>query len=372
MGDCDLAQLENAVELCAQFVDRAGGAAAAGEGQSVAELEEEEVLLHVAFFLLSLLLVIGFLGGYVLERKHFHYIHEAGGHLLIGVLCGLVLNILYGTGATHGDGTIDQGEVAATKIVSVAKFDTNLFFLLLLPPIIFEAGYNMQRRKFFANIGAICCYAFIGTAVSAVIIAGFVYYAGKLGSFFAATAADDGFNGLESLIFGSLISATDPVTVLAIFGAMKADLNLYSLVFGESVLNDAVAIVLYRTLDEFNPSKCGDNCEVTMSTVWGAVANFLAIFLGSTSIGVATGLASALLYKHTKLYEEEFEALEMVGAVLRISLLLCSGSAGPPGVHVHIIVHRLCSEPGQRCRPRQQGSLCLLHRRCAAPGNVLT
>lgn len=71
---------------------------------------------------------------------------------------------------------------------AVAKFDTDLFFLLLLPPIIFEAGYNMQRRKFFSNLGAICCYAFIGTAVSAVIIAAFVYYAGKLGSFFAATA----------------------------------------------------------------------------------------------------------------------------------------------------------------------------------------
>ena len=42
------------------------------------------------------------------------------------------------------------------------------------------------------------------------------------------------------------------------------------------------------------------------------MANFLSIFLGSTSIGVAIGLASALLYKHTKMYEEEFEALEMV------------------------------------------------------------
>ena len=74
-ADCDLTQLENAVELCAQFVEgmSGGDTAAAPSG---AEAEEDEVLLHVAFFLLSLLLVIGFLGGYVLERKHFHYIHE--------------------------------------------------------------------------------------------------------------------------------------------------------------------------------------------------------------------------------------------------------------------------------------------------------
>lgn len=51
---------------------------------------------------------------------------------------------------------------------------------------------------------------------------------------------------LECLLWGSLISATDPVTVLAIFKELRVDLDLYSNVFGESVLNDAVAIVLYR------------------------------------------------------------------------------------------------------------------------------
>ena len=51
---------------------------------------------------------------------------------------------------------------------------------------------------------------------------------------------------IPSLLFGALISATDPVTVLAVFHDLRVDFDLYSLVFGESVLNDAVAIVLYR------------------------------------------------------------------------------------------------------------------------------
>ena len=55
-----------------------------------------------------------------------------------------------------------------------------------------------------------------------------------------------GDNIIPSLLFGSLISATDPVTVLAIFHDLHVDVDLYSLVFGESVMNDAVAIVLYR------------------------------------------------------------------------------------------------------------------------------
>lgn len=52
----------------------------------------------------------------------------------------------------------------------------------------------------------------------------------------------------ESFAFGSLISATDPVSVLAIFKEMDADPNLYSVVFGESIFNDAIGIVMYETV----------------------------------------------------------------------------------------------------------------------------
>ena len=50
-----------------------------------------------------------------------------------------------------------------------------------------------------------------------------------------------------------MISATDPVTVLAIFNDLNVDVNLYALVFGESVLNDAVAIVFVEVLMAYNP-----------------------------------------------------------------------------------------------------------------------
>lgn len=50
----------------------------------------------------------------------------------------------------------------------------------------------------------------------------------------------------ESFTFGSLVSAVDPVATLAIFNALNVDPILYMLVFGESILNDAVAIVLTK------------------------------------------------------------------------------------------------------------------------------
>lgn len=61
----------------------------------------------------------------------------------------------------------------------------------------------------------------------------------------------------ESWLFGSLISATDPVAVLAIFKQMDADENLYSIVFGESIFNDAISIVMYNTIEKLgqDPNK---------------------------------------------------------------------------------------------------------------------
>ena len=97
---------------------------------------------------------------------------------------------------------------------------------------------------------------------------------------------------LECLLFGALISATDPVTVLAIFNQLRVVPNMYMLVFGESVLNDAVAIVLYRTVLAFFSS------PVTSRSVLAAVLTFCIIFVGSLIIGTGVGLASAILFKH--------------------------------------------------------------------------
>ncbi|GJP52706.1 hypothetical protein CLOM_g11797 [Closterium sp. NIES-68] len=94
------------------------------------------------------------------------------------------------------------------------------------------------------------------------------------------------------LTFGALISATDPVSVLAVFQELGVDRTLYAQVFGESVLNDAVAIVLYRTLLSFVTTK------VDGRGIWFAISFFLANFIGSFSIGVILGLLSALVFKH--------------------------------------------------------------------------
>lgn len=95
------------------------------------------------------------------------------------------------------------------------------------------------KANFFRNIGTITLFAVLGTVVSAVMIGIGLYVLGNYGLSYPLTL-------LHSLIFGSLISAVDPVATLAIFNSLKVDAILHTLVFGESVLNDAVSIVLTK------------------------------------------------------------------------------------------------------------------------------
>ena len=144
-----------------------------------------------------------------------------------------------------------RGEVrdANNVIDQKTTFDPELFFNILLPPIIFHAGYSMKKRFFFRNIGSILTFAFVGTILSTFAVAGIMYGVTRIFTHLQST-----MKFVDTLRFGALISATDPVTILAIFTDINVDVNLYALVFGESVLNDAVAIVITRTIEIYEES----------------------------------------------------------------------------------------------------------------------
>uniref|UniRef100_A0A8C1TJQ1 Sodium/hydrogen exchanger n=1 Tax=Cyprinus carpio TaxID=7962 RepID=A0A8C1TJQ1_CYPCA len=200
-----------------------------------------------------------------------------------------------------------KGEVRDSKGHDVPNvtFDPEVFFNILLPPIIFHAGYSLKRRHFFRNLGSILSYAFVGT-VTSCFVTGLVMYGcvvflkviGQLGGDFFFT---------DCLFFGAIVSATDPVTVLAIFNELKVDVDLYALLFGESVLNDAVAIVLSSSIVAYQPE--GDNRHTfDGSALLKSLGVFLGVFSGSFAMGAATGVMTALVTKFTKL--RDFPLLE--------------------------------------------------------------
>ncbi len=106
---------------------------------------------------------------------------------------------------------------------------------LFLPILIFEAALGLSTREFMRNLLAITALATVALAISAVLV-GFGLNLG-LGIPLAA-----------ALLFGALISATDPVAVVAIFRELGVPKRLLTIVEGESLLNDGVAIVLYQIL----------------------------------------------------------------------------------------------------------------------------
>ncbi len=99
---------------------------------------------------------------------------------------------------------------------------------------------------------------------------------------------------LECLLYGTLISSTDPVATLSVFADVSAPPLLYNLVFGESVLNDAVAVVLFRTLAQFYEQ------EFTVSTFWRVIGQFLGVSIGSFMIGTLCALITALLLQYAQ------------------------------------------------------------------------
>ncbi|XP_065323358.1 sodium/hydrogen exchanger 9-like [Gordionus sp. m RMFG-2023] len=186
-----------------------------------------------------------------------------------------------------------------TELENKLTFDPEVFFNVLLPPIIFNAGYSLNRANFFNNIGTITTFAFVGTVVSAFV-------AGSI--FFALTLIwpSLGFRFNDCLFFGATISATDPVAVLAIFSDSKVDSNLYSLVFGESVLNDAIAMVLALTIDKYVGS--GGGSKINFITFLNTIWRFCVVFMGSLSIGFCMGFITAIMTKFTKI--RDFPLLE--------------------------------------------------------------
>uniref|UniRef100_A0A8C8FF73 Sodium/hydrogen exchanger n=1 Tax=Oncorhynchus tshawytscha TaxID=74940 RepID=A0A8C8FF73_ONCTS len=237
--------------------------------------QEEEQSSGMTIFFSLLVIGICIILVHLLIKFKLHFLPESVAVVSLGILMGGFIKI------------IEFHELANWK--EEEMFRPNMFFLLLLPPIIFESGYSLHKGNFFQNIGSITLFAVIGTAISAFIVGGGIYFLGQADVIYKMSMTD-------SFAFGSLISAVDPVATIAIFNALNVDPVLNMLVFGESILNDAVSIVLTNTAEGFARD---DNSMVTgWETFLQALGYFLKMFFGSAALGTLTGLISAIFLKH--------------------------------------------------------------------------
>uniref|UniRef100_A0AAQ4S7L1 Sodium/hydrogen exchanger n=1 Tax=Gasterosteus aculeatus aculeatus TaxID=481459 RepID=A0AAQ4S7L1_GASAC len=294
-----------------------------GMAELATEKEAEESHRQDSVNLLTfiLLLTLTILTIWLFKHRRVRFLHETGLAMIYGLLVGVILR--YGIPATsyHNktppscslkEGPVStvllnvsgkffeytlKGEINSREIHNVEQndmlrkvtFDPEVFFNILLPPIIFHAGYSLKKRHFFRNLGSIITYAFLGTAISCFVIGNLMYGVVKLMQMVGQLT--DKFYYTDCLFFGAIISATDPVTVLAIFNDLHADGDLYALLFGESVMNDAVAIVLSSSIVAYQPSAANTHM-FDAAAFFKSVGVFLGIFSGSFVMGAATAVVT--------------------------------------------------------------------------------
>ncbi|XP_049661928.1 sodium/hydrogen exchanger 5 isoform X4 [Accipiter gentilis] len=186
------------------------------------------------------------------------------------------------------------GIVLAVAKKAEYQLEPNMFFLFLLPPIVLDSGYFMPSRLFFDNIGAILTYAVVGTLWNS-----FTTGAALWGLHRAGLMADPGVEAglMDFLLFGSLISAVDPVAVLAVFEEVHVNETLFIIVFGESLLNDAVTVVLYKVFNSF--VELGP-AHIHATDYMKGVASFFLVSLGGTAVGLLFAFLLALITRFTK------------------------------------------------------------------------
>ncbi len=144
----------------------------------------------------------------------------------------------------------------------------NIGLILFLPPLLFEGSLKIRLRQLRENATPILLLATVGVLVATLITGYAVHWF-------------EGIPILAALVFGAIISATDPVSVLAIFKEIPVARRLSVIVEGESLLNDGTAAVLYGILlagaghGEFH--------------VLGAVREFFVVVLGGATVGILLG-----------------------------------------------------------------------------------
>uniref|UniRef100_A0A674PNJ9 Solute carrier family 9 member A6a n=1 Tax=Takifugu rubripes TaxID=31033 RepID=A0A674PNJ9_TAKRU len=268
-----------------------------------------------------LLLTLTILTIWLFKHRRFRFLHETGLAMIYGLLVGVVLRygihvprdvnnitqscpvnsspatLLINVSGKYYEytlkgeiSTIEMDDVPDNEMLRKVTFDPEVFFNILLPPIIFHAGYSLKRRHFFRNMGSILAYAFLGTVLSCFVIGLLMY--GCVMLMKQMRQLDGDFFFTDCLFFGAIVSATDPGT--RAFFPFKLD------TFGNDIICYAIATLTHMIA--YQPQ--GDNSHTfEVMALLKSFGMFLGVFSGSFALGVATGVVT-----FTKL--RDFQLLE--------------------------------------------------------------
>ena len=252
--------------------------------------EHEFLGINSCIFVVGLLLCL--LASAIIKRYSIWQLPESAAFILIGILGGCIAQL--------------SDEQERTFV----WFSPNLVFFILLPAIILDAGYTLKRKDFFDSLGPVLLLATVGTIINNLAFGYILYLCSQAGWIQLSL--------LECLLFGAVISATDPVATLSLMGSKltNTDPMLYSIVMGESVLNDAVAVVLYKAFASSvvlsDDSSSFTSTEFAFVDLILCMLQFVGVSVGSVVVGVGVGLLCSFLCKRVNLARFPISELTLV------------------------------------------------------------
>ena len=315
----------------------------------------EEGHLSLQVLLAVILLVLYVIAAPIFEKIHFHYMHESGVIMLLGI--GITLGFKF--------------FIPSLDFTKSLAFSDKIFFTFVLPLIIFGAGYNLKKRQFFKYFTYIFLLGVVGTLIAFCWVAPLTYFFNQFNFFYLSYSKYDypslikmggvpidpitkqrlniselnitfnesinsirmnkddntsienqednkntedqlenndyvdlkknpillDFSLMDALSFAAVISATDAVAALT-FIHEDTEPKLFSILFGEGVVNDAVCIVIYKILTDFQRG----GGEFTFSSVVSMFGTFCSLFGWSFVIGLGMGILGSLILKSLKKY----------------------------------------------------------------------
>ena len=209
-----------------------------------------------------------------------------------------------------------------------------LILALFVPPLVFEAAFHIDFERLRSNLLSIIVLAVPGVILTTVLVGVIV-------------AAGVGLPLSTALVFGALISATDPVAVVSLFRALGAPRRLTVIVEGESLFNDGTAIVIFNlVLASALASAQAGGAPGAHFDLMAAVVDFFRVSLGGIAIGIGLGWLISLLIARLDDYLIETtlttvlafgaylvaERLHFSGVLAVVGAGIINGNLGPRGM----------------------------------------
>ena len=166
-----------------------------------------------------------------------------------------------------------------------------IIFYVFIPILVFEAAYSIDKQALKNNIVVILFLAIVAMVLTCAIAAILLFY---------GIGHETGFPWLAALITGSILAATDPVAVVDKLKEMNAPKRISVLLEGESLFNDATAIVLFGLFLSMAVATETEAASSGMFSALSVIIGFLTVFIGGGLTGLAVGLLLGFVQKKMK------------------------------------------------------------------------